>query len=216
MLKLRALRTVPVPLLLLTATMPPPMEDRALLFFSSNFSVIRTQSTSRPNLQYNIEKLPRNANILLFTIFIGDYVKRNLENGKAIVFCKTIGTATILHKNLQLYAGLSAHMYLSKQEAEEKRTNFLNWLNDPSQYPLMVTTSAFDLGVDCPNVLIIVHYQFPYSLLDYAQQTGRAGRDGSESKCMLYFVEEEQLLLERMKDQKADSSPIDDIEMMLK
>ena len=79
----------------------------------------------------------------------------------------------------------------------------------------MVAMSAFEIGINCPNVNLVIHYQLPYSLLDYAQQTGRTGRDGSKSKYMLYFYKEEKMqILECMKAQNSEEELINDMTMM--
>ncbi|KAI7858966.1 hypothetical protein BDC45DRAFT_565062 [Circinella umbellata] len=67
--------------------------------------------------------------------------------------------ATALHQELGLVDGLSLHLYHAQQDPEEKRTKFSNWLNNSSKYDVGFTTSAFGIGIKCPNARIYRRYK---------------------------------------------------------
>ena len=107
----------------------------------------------------------------------------------AIVYCNTQKTVEAVakllnekypHDVVQTHAGMeSARRY-------EQEKKFLT-----GKRRIMVATSAYGMGVDLSTVDLVIHFNMPLSLVDYYQQAGRAGRDGSRAHCMLFYCQQD-------------------------
>ena len=136
-----------------------------------------TSSFNRPNLYYEINtKENINRDII-------KYIKKN--NGKSgIIYClerkKAEEIAYLLSinniKSLPYHAGLDKKIRMDTQDA------FLM-----EDIDVVVATIAFGMGIDKPDVRYVIHYNLPKSLENYYQETGRAGRDGGEGQCILFY-----------------------------
>lgn len=167
------IRKVPVPLLLLSATVPPNMEDPLRRFFNSQLSIVRSPTT-RANIAYQVmkERGPLDATLV-----------RLLRSGpttpKSIVFCRgredtgTLAALLISH-------GFTAVYYHGHLEETSKSAAQDSWMRGDTD--IMVATGAFGAGIDFGAVRLIVHMDEPYSMIDLAQESGRGGRDGLPSK----------------------------------
>lgn len=82
----------------------------------------------------------------------------------------------------------------------EKQTSFTNWMTEKT--PIMVATNAFGMGIDKPNVGLVIHYNLPFSIENYVQEAGRAGRNGKKSFAVLLYNEND-ILLTKERLQKA-------------
>ncbi len=109
----------------------------------------------------------------------------------ALVYCSTVRLAVELHRWLEQHeceAGLY-HGKLSTTDREEAQRRFMG-----DETPLMVATNAFGLGVDKPDIRLVVHYNFPDSLETYYQEAGRAGRDAKPARvALLYRLEDKRV-----------------------
>ncbi len=138
------------------------------------------QSFSRPNLSYSVFEPESKQNKLPSIL--------KQINGSAIVYCKsrrlTQQIANLLNQhniNADYYhAGLSNIERAKKQE---------NWINNKIQ--TIVCTNAFGMGIDKPDVRLVVHYNIPETLENYYQEAGRAGRDGQKSYAVLLYDKNE-------------------------
>jgi len=84
--------------------------------------------------------------------------------------------------------GYKTYLYHAEVPDEEKRKAERGFENDLK--PLVFATNAFGMGIDRPDVGLVVHYDNPRSLLGYAQEIGRAGRDGEDADCVTFFDED--------------------------
>jgi ATP-dependent DNA helicase RecQ len=116
---------------------------------------------------------------------------RGLADGSAIVYCATVREATSLHALLRgadVAAGLY-HGKLPKAEREAAQEAFMR-----GETRIMVATNAFGMGIDKPDIRLVLHAQMPASIEAYVQECGRAGRDGEPADCVLLFREGDRAL----------------------
>jgi len=116
----------------------------------------------------------------------GTSVSNNLGEYKpsTIVYCLSRQDCQTTAQDLQRY-GLSADYYHAGLQAEEKKRILNEWLNDKIQ--IVVATIAVGLGINKPDVRLVIHRDIPSSIEGYYQEAGRAGRDGLKSKCYLLY-----------------------------
>ncbi|MEQ1555056.1 MAG: ATP-dependent DNA helicase RecQ, partial [Ferruginibacter sp.] len=170
-----------VPIIALTASATANVQNdicKNLLFKKDSNSF--QQSFVRPNLSYSAFKPVAKENKLL-------EVLQNV-NGSAIVYCKSrkqtlkISEMLIANKiNADFYhAGLSAEMRTKKQD---------DWINNKLR--TIVCTNAFGMGIDKPDVRVVVHFDVPDCVENYYQEAGRAGRDGKRAYAVLLYSTKE-------------------------
>lgn len=134
-------------------------------------------SFNRPNLAYRVVAKKKPFEQLL------DFIQqRPKESG--IVYCQARKTAEALAQKLTM-EGVRAKPYHAGLDAEERNRNQELFLRDEAR--VICATIAFGMGINKPNVRFIVHYDLPKNIEGYYQETGRAGRDGLPSECLLLF-----------------------------
>ena len=134
-------------------------------------------SFNRPNLIYDVRpKRNSFANLLDLLPKIGE--------GSAIVYCQSRQQTEDLARNLTRsgFPALAYHAGLGAEERRQTQDQFMD-----GRISIIVATIAFGMGIDKPNVRLVVHYDLPRSIEGYYQETGRAGRDGQPSNCALFF-----------------------------
>ncbi len=116
--------------------------------------------------------------------------------GRALVYAVTRKRVQAAHKLLRK-AGIKAAYYHGGR-SDSARTNAQRGF-ESGKYPVLVATSAFGMGVDMPDVRVVVHVQAPGTLEGYYQQAGRAGRDGLDSDCVLLYGPSDALTHKRLR-----------------
>jgi ATP-dependent DNA helicase RecQ len=134
-------------------------------------------SFNRPNLSYRV--VPKSASYEQLLPFI-----RSRANESGIVYCASRKGADSLAVRLS-EDGISAKPYHAGLTTKERTQNQELFLRDDAR--VITATIAFGMGINKPNVRFVVHYDLPKNLESYYQETGRAGRDGLPSECVLLF-----------------------------
>lgn len=151
-------------------------------------------SFNRPNLTYRVSaKAGAYGQVL-------DFIRaRPRESG--IIYCQARKTAESLAARLTV-DGLLAAPYHAGMEHQERIRNQEAFLRDEAR--VVCATIAFGMGINKPNVRFVVHYDLPKNIESYYQETGRAGRDGLPSECLLLFSPADRIKYGRFIDEKPD------------
>lgn len=117
------------------------------------------------------------------------------EDESGIIYCATKKNVDNLHALLLRY-GIQAGRYHAGMSLEERKKNQDDFTYD--RIRVMVATNAFGMGIDKSNVRYVLHYNMPQSLEYYYQEAGRAGRDGEEAECVLFFSKQDIMINKRL------------------
>ena len=183
------------PIITLTAT----ATDKVRSDIKKNLGIVEAKefksSFNRPNLYYEVRQ--KNAKDIDKQII--KFIKQN-EGKSGIVYClsrkKVEELANVLCAND--IKACAYHAGLDSATRSKTQDDFLNESID-----VIVATIAFGMGIDKPDVRFVIHYDIPKSLEGYYQETGRAGRDGGEGKCIAFYTYKDLQKLEKLMDNKA-------------
>ncbi|MDE0200410.1 MAG: DNA helicase RecQ [Caldilineaceae bacterium] len=182
-------RSLPsVPVLALTATATEQVRADIVKQLHLQQPEQFVASFNRPNLSYSV--LPKRKNA--FTRLLKLLQKHKGE--PVIIYCTTKKSTENLASQLR-DNGFNAQHYHAGLEDDERPQTQERFMHDQTQ--IIVATIAFGMGIDKSNVRLIVHYDLPKTLEGYYQETGRAGRDGLPSDCVLFYSHGDVPTLER-------------------
>jgi ATP-dependent DNA helicase RecQ len=166
-----------VPAMALTATATRKVREDIISQLSLEKAKIFTSSFNRPNLSYAVLPKKNSYGHLI-------NVLREHRDEAAIMYCFSRKDTEHLAADLRR-EGFKALPYHAGLESEVRRTNQEKFIRDEAQ--IIVATIAFGMGIDKPDVRLVIHYHLPKSIEGYYQETGRAGRDGLPSQCILFY-----------------------------
>ena len=165
-----------VPVLALTGTASAYVEKDIIKQLKLvNPLIIRT-SPDRPNLTYIVKRK---------TTIINDLQLLN-NNESTIIYCQTVKTTEKIAKIVKSM-NLSYGVYYADLDSSVRNDIHTKFLNNEIQ--IVISTIAFGIGINKPNIRTIIHYGSPRDLESYVQEIGRAGRDGNQSTCYVFYNE---------------------------
>jgi RecQ family ATP-dependent DNA helicase len=176
---LRALRLLfpKVPIVALTATATPKVREDIITQLGLRDPQVFVSSFDRPNLSYEV--LPKKDSLALVLALLRDH-----RDKSAIIYCFSRNDTEKLVEQLERH-GYKAAAYHAGLAPETRKENQERFIKD--EINVMVATIAFGMGIDKPDVRLIIHHGLPKSIEGYYQETGRAGRDGLPARCVLLF-----------------------------
>jgi ATP-dependent DNA helicase RecQ len=181
-----------LPIIALTATATPKVQLDIQRNLQMDEASVFKSSFNRTNLYYEVRPKHNTKKQVI------QYVKKH-KGKSGVIYClsrkKVEEVAELLRVNdvkaLPYHAGLDSSIRMANQDA---------FLNEDAD--VIVATIAFGMGIDKPDVRFVIHYDTPKSIEGYYQETGRAGRDGMEGNCIMFYSYDDIIKLEKFNKDK--------------
>lgn len=163
-------------LLALTATAPPRIKQEIISSLNLKDVTVFERSLKRENLTYSVIRTENYLEDLVYEL--------NKNRGSSIIFTKTRAQTYKISQFLK-QRDFDAEFFHAKLPPDEKNKKQKQWTDSSTQ--IMVSTNAFGMGIDKPDVRSVIHLDLPPSIEAYVQEAGRAGRDNKPSNCTLFL-----------------------------
>ena len=166
-----------VPLVALSATAAPRVRADIIRLLELRRPLIQVRSARRDNLTYAMVRRPEDP-----LVAVQEAVAA--ARGAVLIYARTRRSVERWAVRLQA-VGIDANAYHAGMDPESRRLALAHFQDDPA--PVLVATVAFGMGVDRPDVGLVLHLDLPASPEGYLQESGRAGRDGLPARCLVLF-----------------------------
>ena len=198
--ELRSIIPENVGMMALTATVTKDMLTVIKERLSLRDPVLIGLPPSQPNITYKIEQLPSLSEFC--DNISGEILSMRLAYPKTLIFCRSYTDCAELYKSFRrkmgsyftepcgypdLHQFRLVDMYTRASTKEMNKKVLVSILTPNSKLRILIATTAFSMGIDCHDIRHIIHFGPPSTIIEYVQETGRAGRDGNPAIAQLYY-----------------------------
>lgn len=190
-----------VPVVALTATATTVVQSHITRVLHLKDCLIFKQSFNRPNLFYDVRKKQKAVKALDALV---SEIKSKYARQSGIIYCTSKKDCETVASHLRSNK-ISVEFYHGGLDHEDRADRQNRWSND--KISVMVATIAFGMGINKPDVRFVFHYSIPKSLECYYQEAGRAGRDGRDAQCIIFYQYSDKQKVEFMIRKSDEENP---------